>query len=219
MATIGKYIKALREAKNYSQRKLGYMSMVSNATINRIENGISVPEPETLKKLAKPLGVPYTSLLAAAGYLSEKKFVPSNIRLIREKSGMSYSQLVDDIKKVTGDDITKEVLENLEKGKEEYITDAYIDIIAKYEGMDPGLLFRENSPEEIEYAAKRFPYRDYAAGGQNLFHIKDDELRSWICNPANIDYIVFAKKLSDLGIDTDFVLNEFIYKIFKKRKK
>lgn len=219
MTTIGKYIKALREAKNYSQRKLGYMSMVSNATINRIENDISLPEPETLKKLAKPLGVSYTSLLAAAGYLNEKKFVPSNIRLIREKNRMSYSQLAEDIKKVTGDDITKEVLENLEKGKDEYITDAYIDIIAKYEGMDPGFLFRENSPEDIKYAAKSFPYRDYMTDGQNLFHIKDNELRGWICNPANTDYLVFAKKLADLGIDPDFILNEFVNKIFKKRKK
>jgi len=59
MDYIGEYIKTLREAKKYSQRKLGYISKVSNATINRIENNISRPDPETLKKLAIPLGVSY----------------------------------------------------------------------------------------------------------------------------------------------------------------
>lgn len=216
MATIGEYIKALRESKNYSQRKLGYVSMVSNATINRIENGISIPEPETLKKLAKPLGVSYTSLLGAAGYLSEKRFVPSNIRLIREKNRMNYSQLASDIKRVTGEDITEEILGKLEKGNEEFLTDAYIDIIARYEGVDPGFLFRVNSPEDIKYAAERFPYSESTKNGQNLFHIKDEQLKSWLYNPENLDYITFAKKISDLNINTDFILEEFVNRIFKR---
>jgi len=68
-AEIGSYIKSLREARNYSGRKLGILSRVSNATISRIEDGYIVPSPATLKKLAKPLGISYIELMNKAGYL------------------------------------------------------------------------------------------------------------------------------------------------------
>lgn len=218
MTAIGEYIKYLRESKNYSQRKLGYVAKVSNATINRIEKNISMPDPETLSKLAAALGVSYIKLLNVAGYLDAKKFVPSNVAMIRQKSGMTYEQLADDIKRVTGNYINPETLENLEKGKDEYIIEENINTIAKYKGVDPAFLFRENTPEDFEYATRNFPYKEYQENKPPLNHIKDEQLKKWILNPSNLDYIIFAKKLSDLGIDPDFVLNQFIFKIFKKKK-
>jgi len=225
MADIGKYIKSLRLAKNYSQRKLGYLSNVSNATINRIENSLSMPDPDTLKKLAHPLGVSYTELLNVAGYLylNEKKFIPSNIKLIREKNGMDYCELAQGIKTSTGYDISPKDLEDLEKGESSSINPLLVNAIAEYQGINPQFFFRENTPENLEYALRNFPYEDDIQNRPGLSYIKDDNLRLWVCDPSNIDYLKFAKKISDLGIDPQFILNEFISKIFKdktvKRKK
>lgn len=218
MSGIGEYIKSLRESKNYSQRKLGYLSNVSNATINRIENNISFPDPDTLKKLAGPLGTSCARLLEVAGYLNARRILPSNIKIIREKHARTYRQLAEDIKSVTGSEISPEVLENLEKGKYEEYKPLYADIIARYEGVDTEFLFRENTPEELEYAARNFPYRGQEEYGNILAHIKDKGLKRWICDPDNLDYLLFAKKISDLGIDPEFVLTEFVYRIFKKKK-
>jgi len=136
MSCIGEYIETLRQSKGYSQRKLGYLSGISNATINRIENGISNPDPSTLSKLSFTLGVSYEELLKLAGYLSTGKFIASNMRLIKEKCGMTYDELSKDIKKVTGKDITPQILKTLENGEAENITPAQVDIIAKYKGIN-----------------------------------------------------------------------------------
>ena len=218
MSEIGEYIRNLRRAKNYSQRKLAYLSGVSNATINRVENGISLPDPDTLKKLAGPLGAAYTGLLDKAGYLDKKKFMPSNMRIIREKRGKTHSQLAEDISKVTGSSISPQQLESLENGAYEEIPPEAIDTIARYEGVDPEFLFRENTPEDLEYAVRKFPYRKKACGEGFLPHVEDEDLRNWVCNPASLDYLAFAKKVSDIGVNPDFILSEFVNKIFKRKK-
>lgn len=217
MANIGEYVKSLRKARGYTQRKLGYLSGISNATINRIENNISLPEPDTLKKLARPLGVSYSDLLKVAGYLDEKRFVQDNIKLIRERKGMTYSQLSEEIKKATGCEVTPETIERLENGKIDGAADICINAIAKCEGISPDFLFRENTPEDFEYAAKKFPYKDGFQENGCLRHIKDGELRKWVCDPENLDYLAFAKKISGMGINPEFILDEFVFKIFRKR--
>lgn len=223
MASIGSYIKALREIRHYSERKLGIMSKVSHATICRIENDISRPNPATLRKLAGPLGVSYEVLLIVAGYLNGNRFIPSNIKLIREKNNMSYTQFADNIRKVTGKGISPDILEQLEAGKSENIIPERIDCldaIAKYEGVNVGFFFYNNTSEDLNSAIKENPYS--TTGDQEsllLKHIKDENLKQWVNNPSNIDYLVFVKKMSDLGIDPDFVFEEFISKIFKKKKK
>jgi len=148
MSNIGNYIKLLRESKNYSQRKLSLISKVSNATINRVESGISMPDPDTLKKLAPALGASYEKFMAIAGYLTG------------ENSANNHNYTTG------GNLLLKEEMEA-------------IDLIS---------------------------------------HIKDKNLRTWITDPSSIDYIVFAKKLSDMGIDPDFVYNEFVSRIMKKNR-
>ena len=61
----------LRNKKQYSQRKLAMVSGVSNSTISRIENASSDTDPETLKKLAPYLDIPYMKLMEVAGYVKE----------------------------------------------------------------------------------------------------------------------------------------------------
>jgi transcriptional regulator with XRE-family HTH domain len=219
MAGIGEYIKTLRETKNYSQRKLSYISDVSNATINRVERDISFPDTETLRKLSSGLGVPYEELLSAAGYLNKKEFISSNIRLIREKKKISYEKMATEIKENTGSEISPDVLESMEKGKYRKFNPAYIDAIAKYEGVRPDVFFRENTPKDLEYAIENEPYEpDSMFYRHPLSHVKDRELRKWIQEPSSIEYIGFAKKIFDMGIDPEFILAEFVFKIFKNKK-
>lgn len=151
MSEIGKYIKQLRESKKYSQRKLSYLSHVSNATINRAEKGTAMPEPDTLRKLSGPLGVPYEKLMDTAGYLFP---------------------------------------------------------------------IRENTPGDQEYSINNNSNKpDEAKDNNVLSHIKDKELREWVESPTSTDYLMFAKKVHDLGIDPDFILTHFIYGIFKNKKR
>jgi transcriptional regulator with XRE-family HTH domain len=66
----------LRELKGYSQRALAKESGVSPATIYELENGRRRPNPSTLRKLAKALGVEVSDLLddgrALLGRASER---------------------------------------------------------------------------------------------------------------------------------------------------
>ena len=219
MNNIGEYIKNTREAKRYSQRKLGYMSKVCNTTINRIENGTVFPTPITLRKLASPLGVRYEELLNIAEYLEKKTFVPSNINLVREKHKVTCAELAEGIKAATGEEITPEVLEFLEEGNGENPPYSYVDAIAKYEGVNPDFFFRENTSDDLEYAVKNDPYKSEELQNKNcLEHLEDRGLKEWVTDLVNVDYIVFAKKVFDLGIDPEYVYQEFVTKVFRKKK-
>lgn len=53
-----------------SMKALADAAGVGLGTVSRLENAaISDPSPNTLRRLSGPLGLPYTSLLRAAGYL------------------------------------------------------------------------------------------------------------------------------------------------------
>lgn len=69
------YLKDLIKKRGYSYRKLGSLSGVNHTYISKICGGSSgIPSPEILRKLSRPLCVPYEELLKAAGYLlSENK--------------------------------------------------------------------------------------------------------------------------------------------------
>jgi len=61
---IGKVLKRLREAKTLSQLELVKRAGVAQAYLSELEAGHKKnPGIETLKKLAKALGVPVTELL------------------------------------------------------------------------------------------------------------------------------------------------------------
>lgn len=61
--TIGEYIKNLREAKKYSQRKLALVANLSNTTISRIESGMVTPDTDSLAKIATALNEPIQNLI------------------------------------------------------------------------------------------------------------------------------------------------------------
>ncbi|MDF2854329.1 MAG: Helix-turn-helix domain [Neobacillus sp.] len=63
------YLRELREAKNYSIRRLALRSKVAASSISRLENGIFQPSMTMLKKLSIGLNIPEQQLYYAAGYV------------------------------------------------------------------------------------------------------------------------------------------------------
>lgn len=69
---FGKELKKIRETRGLSKRALAKYAGVSDAYIVQLERGDKIsPSPTFLKKLSKPLHVPYEVLMQKAGYLSE----------------------------------------------------------------------------------------------------------------------------------------------------
>lgn len=83
---FGDYLKKLRiEAGYTSQRQFGLAVGISSASISRIESNDQQAEPDTIKKMAPFLKVPYQELLKAAGYIdTEVKIedMDEDVRLI-----------------------------------------------------------------------------------------------------------------------------------------
>jgi len=70
--SFGRFLRQLRENKDYSINQLALYSGISAAHISRLERGLRpIPSPDTIRKLAKPLGITYEELMKAAGYLSD----------------------------------------------------------------------------------------------------------------------------------------------------
>ena len=66
--TVGELIAEAREEKGLSKNQLAEMTKVSHTEIARIESGErEVPNPKTLKKISKYIGVNYNDLMYAAG--------------------------------------------------------------------------------------------------------------------------------------------------------
>jgi transcriptional regulator with XRE-family HTH domain len=93
---VGTYIKSLRKSSECKTLKeIENKTGISVASMSRIENGKQWPQPETLKKLAPYLKVPYTDLLVVCGYMrgsqtaSEEKVLDE----LRMYPGL-YSELV-----------------------------------------------------------------------------------------------------------------------------
>jgi len=62
--SLAKKIQSLRKRQGLSQEKLARLANVSNNTVINIETGINVnPTIETLRKIAKALGVPVEDLI------------------------------------------------------------------------------------------------------------------------------------------------------------
>lgn len=71
---FGSYLKSVRERKKISINQLALDSGISNAQISRIENGLrGIPKPETIRKLADALKVPYEEMMSQAGHMPEER--------------------------------------------------------------------------------------------------------------------------------------------------
>lgn len=72
MTAFGEYMKLLRERAGISQETLADEAEISSAYVSQIETGRrNPPTPDVLRRMAAPLGVPYTVLLMQADHLHE----------------------------------------------------------------------------------------------------------------------------------------------------
>jgi transcriptional regulator with XRE-family HTH domain len=62
-AQIGARLREVRQARRYSQEKLGRLTDLSRETIRKVEAGETLPELLTLDVMAQALEVPLTMLL------------------------------------------------------------------------------------------------------------------------------------------------------------
>ena len=97
MENIGGKLKALRSRRGLSQRKLGQISGVSNATVSLIESGRTDPSMGLLRRLLDALGVSFADFFAAESRSSETYFF-ENEELSEIGSGaISYRQVGSDL--------------------------------------------------------------------------------------------------------------------------
>jgi len=84
---LGERIQKLRESRNWSQQELEEISQVPQSSISRIEKGVLLnPGVETMRKLAKALGVPVSVLLEENVYdlISTKPLIYSSVAKLLE---------------------------------------------------------------------------------------------------------------------------------------
>ena len=66
--TVGQMIAEAREKAGLSKNQLGELAGVSHTEISRIESGErEIPNPKTLRKISKHIGVNYNDLMYASG--------------------------------------------------------------------------------------------------------------------------------------------------------
>ncbi len=98
---IGKYLAKVREANGYKTKsQLATKSGLSLPTISRIESGVHLPSPETLRAIAECYHtVTYEELLQKVGYLEEdndeelKKHSPQIELLISKAKKLNQYQI------------------------------------------------------------------------------------------------------------------------------
>ncbi|WP_233882552.1 helix-turn-helix domain-containing protein [Brevibacillus laterosporus] len=156
---FGKYLKNIRESRSLSVRELAKRSDVSHSHISQIETGQrGIPKPDTIKKLADGLNIPFDELMQYAGYIEQSTYTNQEefdslnssseslskagqrIKLLRETR--KWSQLL--LSEKLG--INNSVLSRIEAGKrdvEDYLLNKAADI---FDVTSDYLLGRTNDP-------------------------------------------------------------------------
>lgn len=99
---FGGYLKQLRTIKGFSVNQLALYSGVSSSQLSRIENGKrGAPKPDTIKKIAESLDIPYKELMEKAGYINNE-ITQDALELMNNSDVESlfdyaFSQLIDSI--------------------------------------------------------------------------------------------------------------------------
>lgn len=98
--TVGELIARAREEKGISKRELARLANISDTELARIESGErTIPNPKTLRKISKHIGVNYNDLMYAAGLGFQ--VTPLNPFLIDHYSNLKGPQIVDAILNTT----------------------------------------------------------------------------------------------------------------------
>ena len=117
--TVGELITEARETTGISKNQLAELAKVSHTEIARIESGErEVPNPKTLRKISKYIGVNYNDLMYAAGLGA--KISPLNPYLIEHYSKLSGNELKEAMNSIeSSTSNNKVVIESLKKASED----------------------------------------------------------------------------------------------------
>lgn len=133
--TVGELIKESREKANLSKNQLGELAKVSHTEISRIESGErEVPNPKTLRKISKFIGVNYNDLMYASGLGAQVS--PLNPYLIEYYDGLKGEELKNNINTIKGTinsnnviiDSLKTSLESANEEKKNVLLDTIEDL-------------------------------------------------------------------------------------------
>jgi transcriptional regulator with XRE-family HTH domain len=209
----GLRLKFLREQRNENQEGVAALLDASIATVSRYESGERKPDYKTIIKLAEYFNVSTDYLLGvtdipdiqpshgdidAIQKPSVEMFVPANIDLICGR--LSYAEMSKDMAIKMNNPLYKTIfnsgyLKTLAKGKIA-VTRQTIDLLAAYAKVDPSFFYRKNTIEDLENAKMEY-IKNVATGSR----IPDDELKTFMLQSDNVDYINFAKALKDLDVN------------------
>ena len=163
--TVGQMIAEAREKAGLSKNQLGELAGVSHTEISRIESGErEIPNPKTIRKISKHLGVNYNDLMYAAGlgmqvtplnpflkrYYSSLKGVELDEALINTLGSIdNWNALVKSLKKRLDDN---DILENEKEVVLQTIEDTEYQINSANEIVK--LLHSAKTKERIENERK-----------------------------------------------------------------
>lgn len=97
-STLAEELRRIRGIKNISLREVEKATKISNAYLSQLESGNATnPSPHILYKLAQFYGVPYETLMKAAGYLKKDKEVKNNMSIpVSIQAALMTANLTDD---------------------------------------------------------------------------------------------------------------------------
>lgn len=217
MARLGDMIKARRESMGLSLREFAQKCNLSHSYIKNLEDGDPrtgkdiMPTLSSLDKLAPVFCTTVESLLKDIGYIQDtyEGFEPSNLKLIRGER--SYEEICREIFDKTGEQIAPSLYKALEEGCDTSPSALIIDVLAKYLNVDRAFFYRKNTANPLEYAREDHSYQQEPSGEGTLSYIKED-LREFVLNPENEDYIRLAKELCEKNIKVKFIRNALFEK-------
>lgn len=111
---FGQRVRALREAKNWTQEDLANNSGLSRSYVSRLELGdIALPRNDKLGHLAFALGTSNEDLLEAAGYISAplndaSANLPDLAAYLRRKFGLTQPRLINTMQHIIDLAITEQ---------------------------------------------------------------------------------------------------------------
>lgn len=211
---LGDLIRAKRESMGHSYRGFAEICHLSHTYIKNLEDGDPktgkdiIPSIECLRLIAPVLGMSLEDLLTEIGYIRDKKFEFSNLKLIR--GSKTHGEITKDIAASTGEKIDPSLYKAVEEGGDTYPTYLFINALAKYAGVNCSFFYKENTVRDWEYAKVNAPYQYPAPGKELLSHIKDIELKEFIGDPAVVDYLRLAKDLYERKIKVKLV-RDFLF--------
>lgn len=116
--SVGELITEARESKGISKNQLAELAKISHTEIARIESGErEIPNPKTLRKISKYIGINYNDLMYAAGLGA--KISPLNPYLIEYYSELNGEKLREALNNIESSIKNNEVLiDSLKKSSE-----------------------------------------------------------------------------------------------------